>query len=311
MRFLLTVLLLLPVSLAAQTFPYNSDLSEKAVNSIEDIAASLISDSFSPMTHFSTGDTVISAVPAYFSVDMLMKDPDIEGDNFTGTAFGAGAGHALTDNLMLYFAGSGMKMSGDLKYAGYGEQFGTVKNSADYTLISLLGGCGYDLISDDIFSIPVYFGANIQYYSAELKTETISWTDPSLTTYDVDMRTSGNGFLAVISGGIAVSAKIYNKFRITPYFLYIQNFNKTDITSEIDIQNNNPIFPGISQKHKLDIAPVSAGMAGLNIGWISESGFSVSVAMGSLLSSLTGYGSTASANGVEMKSIVMIFSYSR
>ncbi len=311
MRFILTILLLLPISLAAQTFPYNPYLSEKAVNSIEDIAASLISDSFSPMTHFSTGDTVISAVPAYFTADMLMKDPDIKGDNFKGIAFGAGAGHALTDDLMFYFTAAGMKMSGDMKYAGYGEQFGTVKNSANYTLISLLGGCGYDLISDDIFSIPVYFGANIQYYSAELKTETISWTDPLPTTYDVDMKTSGNGFLTGISGGIAVSAKIYNKIKITPYFLYIKNFNKTDITSEINLHDNNPIFPDISQKQKLDINPLSSGMAGLNIGWIGESGFSVSIAMGSLLSSLTGYGSTASANGVEMKSIVMVFSYSR
>jgi len=308
MRLILTVFILIPLSLAAQNFPYNPDLSDKAVNSIEDIAASLISDSFSPMTHFSAGDTVISAAPAYFTADMLMKDPDIKGDNFKGAAFGAGAGHALTDDLMLYFSGSGIKMSGDLKYAGYGEQFGIVKNSADYTLVSLLGGFGYDLINNDIFSIPVYFGADIQYYSAEINSDQITWTD--VQTYNVTMKTSGKGFLGGVSGGIAASAKIFNIIKITPYFLYIHNFNGTEMTADIQLQDTGFMFLPVSLKQSFDIDPVSAGMAGLNLGYINdESGYSFSVAWGSLISSLSGFGSKASYNGVEMKSFVLIFTY--
>lgn len=309
MKFLIAIFLFLPITLFAQTFPYSSDASERAVNSIEDITASIISDSFSPMTHYSAGNTIYSAVPAYFKADTLMENPDIKGDNFKGYAFGAGAGHAVTDDLMFYFTASGIKMKGDMKYAGYGEQFGIVKNSADFSLISVLGGCGYDLIDDNIFSIPVYFGGNIQYYSAEISSEQISWTDTF--TYDVNMKTYGSGFLAGVSGGIAVSAKIYDKFKITPYFLYIRNINGTEMKSKIKIQNTITPIPEVSTEYKFDVDPVSAGMAGLNIGYFDQSGFSVSLAWGGLISSLTGYGSKASSNGVEMKSVVMIFSYNK
>jgi hypothetical protein len=209
---------------------------------------------------------------------------------------------------MLYFSGSVMKMSGDLKYAGYGEQFGTVKNSTNYTLVSLLGGCGYDLINDDIFSITVYFGADIQYYSAEINSDQITWTD--VQTYNVTMQTSGKGFLAGVSGGIAASAKIYNRVKITPYFLYIHNFNSAEMTADVKLQDTTPMIPPVSLKHSFDVNPVSAGMAGLNLGYIDdESGFSVSAAWGSLISSLSGFGSKASSNGVEMKSFIIIFTY--
>jgi hypothetical protein len=55
---------------------------------------------------------------------------------------------------MAYLIIAGLKISGDLQYPAYGEQFGVVKSSGDYSLFSVLAGCGYDLINDDTFSIP-------------------------------------------------------------------------------------------------------------------------------------------------------------
>ena len=310
MRIILAIILLITSALAAYSFPYDSAYSEKAVNSIEDISASIISDSFSPMTHYSAGDKVFSAVPAYFTIDGIMEDPDVDGKDLKGGAFGAGGGYALTDEFMAYLIIAGLKISGDLQYPAYGEQFGVVKSSGDYSLFNALAGIGYDLLSDDVFSIPVYFGANLQYYSAELKSDPVSWFDNLVTfqNYDVTAETSGDGFLYGVSGGIAVSAKIYSKVKITPYLLYIHNFNCADMNAEASLANANPLLSG-KEKFKLDVEPVSAFMTGLNIGYIGDSGFSASVALGSMLSSLTGYGSRASANGVEMKSFVLILSY--
>jgi len=170
-----------------------------------------------------------------------------------------------------------------------------------------MGGAGYDLINNDIFSVPLFFGAQVQYYSAELVSDPVSWTD--VVTYNVDMKTSGSGFLYGASGGIAVSAKIYDMIKVTPYFIYLHNFNSAEMQSDIKLEN--PALPLLSVKSEvdLDVDPVSAGMLGLNIGLVSDSGFSFSVALGSMITSLAGHGSKSSENGVEMKSIVLIAGY--
>jgi len=305
MRFLIVICFLVFVPLAAQSFPYSSDATEKAVKSIEDISASIISDSFSPMTHYSGGEATCSVTPSYFTVDRIMEDPDVDCKDFSGGALGAGGGYALTDDFMAYVILAGMKMSGDMEYAAYGDVFPVIKSSGDYSLVSLFGGGGYDLLNNDIFSIPVYFGAQVQYYSVDIKSDPVTWTFGP--TYDVDMKTSGSGMLYGVSGGAAVSVKILKKLKITPYFLYIHNFNSTDLDSEASLEISG--VPIGSQKFSLDVDPVSAYMTGLNIGYIGDSGFSFSVALGSMLTSLAGYGSEASANGVDMKSVVVILSY--
>ncbi len=113
-------------------------------------------------------------------------------------------------------------------------------------------------------------------------------------------------FMYGLSGGIAVSAKIYNMFKITPYYLYLHNFNSSDMKSKITMTG---IGLPVPQDYKFEVDPVSAGMLGLNIGLVSDSGYSISIALGSMLTSLTGYGSRASDNGVIMKSYVLIISY--
>ena len=107
MRFIIILLIFIPVSLFSQSFPYSTILSEKAVNTIENISASIVSDSFSPMTHYSEGDMTLSAVPSWFRVTRLSDDIEMNENDLSGRAFGIGGGSALSDDLLLYCIVSG------------------------------------------------------------------------------------------------------------------------------------------------------------------------------------------------------------
>lgn len=300
MRSLIFIIIFIPAIAAAQ-IPDTSDVTQKAINSIEDIAASIISDSFNPMTHYSKGDKSFYFVPGWFKADRVMEDPDVDADGFTGISLGTGGGYALNDRLMAYIILAGMKMDCELRAPFYGNDTGNIPSSFDYSLVSLLGGAGYDIFKNDYMSVPVYFGANIQHYSAKLVPMTVGWGP-----YLIDSTIKGSGFLLGMSGGIALSFKIYDFIKITPYFIYMQNLNKGKMEAEIT-NNTNPLLSG---KQSFDVDPVSAGMFGLNMGIISEGGFSFSVSAGSMISSMLGFGNKASSNGVDMKSIVLILGYS-
>jgi hypothetical protein len=299
------LILLAPAALNAQfAATYDPGISRKAVESIEYIAASIISDSFSPMTRYSTGDTFYSVVPAGFEADRLWDDPEINGENFYGASLGAGCGYAITGELMAYVILAGMGIRGNMEMNTYGDVYGSLSNDSEYMLLNISGGAGYDIFRNNFVSIPVYLGLNLQYFSAEFTCDPVSYT--SGVTYTVNNTTSGSGLLAGMSGGIAASFRVFSSFIITPYYLYLQNFNSGSMKAEFKLSSAG--LP-VTESARFDLDPVSAGMFGLNIGYKNESGFSFSIALGSLISSLTGYGSKASDNGLEIKTIVLIFSY--
>lgn len=294
------LILLVPATLNAQfAATYDPGISRKAVESIEYVAASIISDSFSPMTSYTSGDTLYSVVPAGFKADRLCDDPDIKSDNLYGTSLGAGCGYALTDELMIYGIIAGMGISGKMKMETYGDT--TLSNDTEYMLFNVSGGAGYKIFRNDFVSIPVYLGLNLQYFSTEFICDPVT-----NGIYTINNTTSGSGLLAGMSGGIAASFRIFSSFIITPYYLYLQNFNSGSMKAEFKLSSAG--FP-VTESARFDLDPVSAGMFGLNIGYKNDSGFSFSVALGSLISSLTGYGSKASDNGLEIKTIVLVFSY--
>lgn len=76
---------------------------------------------------------------------------------------------------------------------------------------------------------------------------------------------------------------MYKDLQITPYFLYIRNFNNAKIEEEIKLKST---LQNLHQKNKFDIDPVSAGMFGLNVGFKVKSGFSCSISAGSMITSL-------------------------
>jgi hypothetical protein len=299
MKKLIIIFIFIPVLLNAQSIPDPSGVSEKALKSIEDIAASIISDSFNPLAHYKAEEKIFYAVPVWFSVDKAMDKPEITGENLGGLAFGAGAAYAFTDKIMSYAIVTGMKLSGSLEMPVYGSTYGSLKNSIDYSLFSILAGGGYDLYRNDVVSVPVYLGLNLQHFSAELVPQSFEQTPNT-----VNSSMKGDGVLYGFSGGLAVSFKFFNIFRITPYYLFIRNFNSTKIEGETTIST---LLYG--NKYSFEVDPVSAGMTGFNFGFETEQGFSFSISAGSMISSFIGFGSRASENGVDMKSAAIVFSY--
>ncbi len=186
-----------------------------------------------------------------------------------------------------------------MKMETYGDT--TLSNDTEYMLFNVSGGAGYKIFRNDFVSIPVYLGLNLQYFSTEFICDPVT-----NGIYTINNTTSGSGLLAGMSGGIAASFRIFSSFIITPYYLYLQNFNSGSMKAEFKLSSAG--FP-VTESARFDLDPVSAGMFGLNIGYKNDSGFSFSVALGSLISSLTGYGSKASDNGLEIKTIVLVFSY--
>lgn len=300
-RILFVTLIFVPVVLKAQVFTdYTPDVSEKAVKSIEYIASSVISDAFTPMTWFTNGEDVYTAAPALFTADPLNSDPEIKSDNFKGAALGAGWGRALSDSTIVYFIAAGMAMKGDMEMKTYGDSYGALGNSTDFNLLHVTTGAGHAFYTNEFVSLLAYAGLHAQYYSAEIKTDPVTWT-----SYTVNNTTSGSGLLYGISGCAAFSFKIAGSFIATPYILYMRNFNSASMKADLELSGALPL----SGSEKLDLTPVSAWMTGLSLGFKNDEGFTFSLSVGSLISSLTGYGSKASGGGLELKSLVLVFSY--
>ena len=103
----------------AQTLKnYNTasgEVMSKGIDGISNIVTSIITDSFTPMTHYNKGELNVSAVPAWFDVEKAYDSPEINGDGLTGYAGGIGAGYAASDDLMIYAIAAFMDMRGKLK----------------------------------------------------------------------------------------------------------------------------------------------------------------------------------------------------
>lgn len=302
-----TAVVVLPVFLLLFSFSlfaelWDSSVAEKGVDGVANVASSIIADSFVPMTHYNQGELTATLVPAYFDIQKAYDDPEVEGEDLTGYSLGLGAGYALTDRWMLYGILAHMRIKGDMKGDFYPEvaTLEEVTVGTDYSLTALYGGAGFDILADNsTFSIPVYAGLFVQRYdvSLSLPEEPISSVKP---------KADGNGFLAGGSIAIALSMKIMEMFKITPYYLYSRSFNKPEITATVDLP-----FPlgTVSQTMKMD--PVSAGMAGLALTWMTTDAFSISISMGGWLTSASGWYNDKFLDGLEMKSVVVALSYTK
>lgn len=276
-----------------------SELTEDAVQGIENVTASIISDSFTPMTHYSKGDYVFSLVPAYFEVNRLFDESELEGDDLNGYALGFGGGYALSDRFMLYGIFAGLNMEGDI----YSEEFPDYKAGAEYSMYAFLAGLGFDIIDLSGWSVPLYLGLCVQRYDAEIIPPSFSFS--SLTA---EVKVTGSGLLYGPTAGIAVSKELFSILRVTPYFLMLWNMNKPELTAEATARV--PPFFEYKDKYKLEMEEVRTSMFGLNITYLSTESLSFSVSAGGLISSGTNYYNEKFLGGLDMMSIVIAISYS-
>ncbi|HMB20651.1 MAG TPA: hypothetical protein VKQ10_06255, partial [Spirochaetota bacterium] len=202
----------------------DTSAAEKGVDGIANVASSIIADSFVPMTHYNDEDLVVTLVPAYFDIQKAYDDPEVEGKDLTGYSAALGAGYALSDRCMAYGVLAHMNIKGDMKGKFYPELISTdeLTMATDYSLTALYGGLGFDLLDDNsTFSIPVYAGIFVERYD-------VSVSIPE--TNNVKFNADDTGYLYGGSLAVALSWKIMEMFKLTPYYLYSISFNKPEIT---------------------------------------------------------------------------------
>jgi len=286
-------LIMIPHNAYAQSF--DKDVTARAVDGIVNVTSSIISDSFTPMTHFSKGNWTVSVVPAYFDISRVFDDPDVRGHDLRGFSLGLGGGYAVTDRWMAYGIAAFLKTEGTLtgKFYDSGTDY---RVKADYSLYSFHGGMGYDIIEDSKWSMPVFGGLSLQGYSADIAfPESVPGTDATV---------SGSGVIAGINIGIALSRTIFDYFRITPYFLFIQSFNHPELEADLTF----PLPPG-SATQTVSMKTITAGMLGLNCSIIPSDSFSVNFSLGGLFTSGTRFYNRVFLDGLEMLSIVVSVTY--
>ncbi len=295
-----TILFILLFATSLHSQAWNPKPTEYAVKGITNVAASIVADSFVPMTHYRSDDWTVTGVPAWFKVDRPFDNPKIEGDDLTGMAGALGGGYASSDRLMLYGIASFMTMDGALKGRLYGDLYDQVKADTEYSLFSLNAGIGYDLIpGEGRLSIPVFAGAFVQRYDAKVALPAYTY-GPG--TIDADV--SGSGMLIGLSIAIAASYDLLQFVRITPYFLYSRSLNRPELNARV-----SDTFIPLTAEQSITMDPISAAMPGLCITLISSKSLLVSLSLGGILSSSSGYYNDEVLDGLRMQSIVLAVTY--
>jgi len=278
----------------------DTSTAEKGVDGIANVASSIIADSFVPMTHYNEEDQVVTLVPAYFDIRKAYDDPKVEGKDLTGYSAALGTGYALDDRWMVYGVLAHMNIKGDMEGKFYPELPNEeYRLKTDYSLTALYGGMGFDLLEDNsTFSVPIYAGLFLERYDVSLSIPENS--------NDIKVKADDTGYLYGGSLAVALSWKIMEMFKLTPYYLYSISFNKPEIEATVDTPLAPP-FNTVTQTMTMD--RVNAGMAGLALTWMTTDAFSVSVSLGGWLTSQTGWYNEKFLDGLEMKSIVVALSY--
>jgi hypothetical protein len=130
------ITVLLPHSLFAQSI--DLEPSAKAIDGITNIAASIVADSFVPMTHYNKDNYIVSIVPAYFTVQKAYDDPEINGKDLKGYGAGLGFGYATSDKMLVYGIAAYMHFDGKLSSAFYkGLDSNEYQMKVDYSVIPL------------------------------------------------------------------------------------------------------------------------------------------------------------------------------
>jgi hypothetical protein len=295
--------LLILIGAPASAQPYwDSDNTEKVIKGVENATASIINDSFVPMTHYTDKNWTVRVVPAVFRVDRAYDDPEIEGDDFYGWGSGIGAGYALTDRLMVYGIYDYTDLEGDLKGKIYGDEYQALKTGVKYTSNYFTTGVGYDIIKGKSrWSIPLYVGLFAQFYDAEL--DLPKYTN-ALPAYTIDGTVSGSGGLYGVAGGIALSYRLLDQMKIAPYYLMGVSFNEAEFDAEIDHS-----LSASQIEEDLKTGGISTSMLGLNISYDTGKSLTFSLSVGGMVSSQFDYYSENFQDGLDIKSVIFAVSY--
>ena len=269
------LLFLVPFGGFSQTSPLEDYAVEAFIEGVENIAVSVIQSAFTPMSDYEEGDLLFIASPGYFTFDQVYKDPEVSTDDGSGYTFGAGAGYAVSDRVLLYGILSGLSLNGTLDSEFYGSGEGNVSADLSFLYFSLFTGAGYEVLESRYLNIPVFAGLNCGYYSLQADMDPYI-AGPVTTTVSLD----GSGMLAGVSGGIAADIHI-GGVSLVPYYLYMMNFNGTELDARISAKNGMIPLGSLSESHNVD--PYRGGMLGFSAGYRMKSGWGFSFSLKNLL----------------------------
>jgi len=306
---LLILLAGIATNLHAQLSPDDLTVSkamQEAADGITTVAEMIISDSFTPMTGFDEGDLTFIASPTLFKIEQAHEDPLVEGKDFGGWSAGAGAGLAFRDRWLVYGILSGMHMDGGLELQPYEVVSDRVEADASFTFFSLNGGVGFELFEKSWLSVPVFFGPHLQFYTTEIVPEAVEYIN--VDTYTFTSSVTGSGLMFGVSGGIAAYVEVLGRFAFTPYVLALANLTRPGFEADVKAQGSG--FP-IYYTDSFDIDPTVGILFGLDVGYRSRSGWTYSFALGDLIAYVFEYGNTLVKDGIRMRPLVLIVSYSR
>ena len=293
---------------------YEKEVTGKTVDGLMNVSSSIVKDSFVPMTHWQEKEFLVTAVPAWFKINKAYDDPEVKGKDLTGWSAALGGGYALNKRLLVYGILAGQSIKGNLYGKMYRDPVPAVKAEMNYKTFFLAPGAGFELLPGKWLSIPVFLGPFIQHYklNVDLPDETYYDTTTSTDT-SIKISASGSGILYGVTGGFAVSARILDTLKITPYYLYMRSFNKPE--AEADIEATASVtFPipttyTDSATESLETENLNASMIGLTATLASSSNLSFSVSIGGYITSETGWYNEKFLNGLQMKSIVLGVTY--
>ncbi|MEW6527587.1 MAG: hypothetical protein AB1444_13110 [Spirochaetota bacterium] len=289
------IVVLFPYTLFAQSI--DLDPSAKTIDGITNIAASIVADSFVPMTHYNKDNYMVSIVPAYFTVQKAYDDPEIKGKDLKGYGAGAGFGYATSDRMLIFGIAAYMHFDGRLSSAFYkGLDANNYQMKVDYSIISLYSGIGYDVVESSEFSLPLFAGIFIQKYNG-------TGTLPEISNIKLSVDSSATLF--GVSFGIAPSFKYDDLFKITPYYLVSYSLNKPEATAKI---TTTVPFP-ISENYDVPTKNVKASMVGLALTWLSSKSVSLSLSLGGWIRNEMSWYNKTFLNGLQMKSAVLVVSF--
>ncbi len=273
------------------------DPASKTIDGISNIAASIVADSFVPMTHYNKDNYMVSIVPAYYTVQKAYDDPQVEGKDLKGFGAGAGFGYATSDRLLIYGIAAYMHIDGKLLSTFYeGLNSSEYPMDVNYSIFSVYSGLGYDIIESEAFSLPVFTGIFFQKYNG-----TGSLPEILNTRLSVD----SSGTLFGVSFAIAPSFKYNDLFKITPYYLFSYSLNEPDASAKI----TTTVPFNISTSYELSTSHVKSSMAGLALTWLSSKSVSLSLSLGGWIRNETSWYNKKFLDGLQIKSAVLVVSF--
>jgi len=247
-------------------------------------------DSFITPSHFVENQMRIVFIPSYYEVSTLQELPSgdiIKGDDFKCIGAAISFDYTINRDWLFYSIFTAIHAQG--KAISRNEDYRIMyvtDGSIKFTGVN--AGFGYDLITGDNWSIPFFFGLTASYVKTDIK------LTPGSSNLPYWEMTSG-AFIPGCAFRIAISRRIFNVFKITPYVNLTQNFTSMKVDAVVTKEGPNDFDDGsrsdysVGERDRLSVDRIDGPRPdiGINFVYESESSFTFGASISGYLNSYT------------------------